>query len=224
MRNKAYLLGLLVDSISTEFMDMMGGLCSTLDVPDILWEGLDGQEAEVWILLPILKRWKHLKLSVYNFAGSKPVRVKLCWRLAKVVRTYTIVLEMSLEILPCEILSQIVQYLPVDSLLNGLALVSTQFYYLVQDELKRLKIDMEIDFDTYQTPQTQSLSKFNIGKLVLKNCANPYEFLSEVNSGWNELRFKNHDLFFLGARKKLLFGSAPVPKLWIEPQGTSFSP
>ena len=94
-----------------------------------------------------------------------------------------IVLEMSLETLPCEILSQIVQYLPVDSLLNGLALVSTQFYYLVQDELKRLKIDMEIDFDTYQTPQTQSLSKFNIGKLVLKNCANPYEFLSEVNSG-----------------------------------------
>ena len=59
MRNKAHLLGLLVDSISTEFMDMMGGLCSTLDVPDILWEGLDGQEAEVWILLPILKRWKH---------------------------------------------------------------------------------------------------------------------------------------------------------------------
>ena len=138
--------------------------------------------------------------------------MKLCWRLAKVVRTYTIVLEMSLEILPCEILSQIVQYLPVDSLLNGLALVSTQFYYLVQDELERLKIDMEIDFDTYQTPQTQSLSKFNIGKLVLKNCANPYEFLSEVSFVFF-ICFKNHDLFFLGARKKLLFGSAPVPKL-----------
>ena len=36
---------------------MIGGplLWSTLDVPDILWEGLDGQEAELWILLPILK-------------------------------------------------------------------------------------------------------------------------------------------------------------------------
>ena len=106
------------------------------------------------------------------------------------------ILEMSLETLPCEILSQIVQYLPVDSLLNGLALASTQFYYLVQDELERLKIDMEIDFDTYQTPQTQSLSNFNIGKLVLKNCANPYEFLSEVKWTSFFFCFKNHDLSF----------------------------
>ena len=68
------------------------------------------------------------------------------------------VVKMSLETLPSELLIEILQYLPLNTLLNGLALVSTQFYYLVQDELLRLKIDMEIDGDTYQTPSSASLS------------------------------------------------------------------
>ena len=88
---------------------------------------------------------------------------------------------MSLETLPSEILIEILQYLPLNTLLNGLALVSTQFYYVVQDELLRLKIDMEIDGDTYFTPSA-SLSKFNIRKLVLKNVLKPQELLKEVRN------------------------------------------
>ena len=89
---------------------------------------------------------------------------------------------MSLETLPSEILIEILQYLPLNTLLNGLALVSTQFYYVVQDELSRLKIDMEIDGDTYFTPSVSSLSKFNIRKLVLKNVLKPQELLKEVRN------------------------------------------
>ena len=92
------------------------------------------------------------------------------------------VVKMSLETLPSELLIEILQYLPLNTLLNGLALVSTQFYYLVQDELLRLKIDMEIDGDTYQTPPSASLSKFNIRKLVLKNVLKPQELLVEVEN------------------------------------------
>ena len=88
---------------------------------------------------------------------------------------------MSLETLPSEILIEILQYLPLNTLLNGLALVSTQFYYVVQDELLRLKIDMEIDGDTYFTPSA-SLSKFNIRKLVLKNVLKPQALLKEVRN------------------------------------------
>ena len=96
---------------------------------------------------------------------------------------------MSLETLPSEILIEILQYLPLNTLLNGLALVSTQFYYVVQDELLRLKIDMEIDGDTYFTPSASSLSKFNIRKLVLKNVLKPQELLKEVR---NVLELKTH--------------------------------
>ena len=96
------------------------------------------------------------------------------------------VVKMSLETLPSELLIEILQYLPLNTLLNGLALVSTQFYYLVQDELLRLKIDMEIDGDTYQTPSSASLSKFNIRKLVLKNVLKPQELLMQVE---NNLEF-----------------------------------
>ena len=85
---------------------------------------------------------------------------------------------MNLEKLPTEILIEIIAYLPLDTLINGLSLVSTQFYFLVQDELPKLKIDLEIDGEQNYDPL--SLAKFNFQTLTLRNFHNPQNILQQV--------------------------------------------
>ena len=85
---------------------------------------------------------------------------------------------MNLEKLPTEVLIEIISYLPLETLLNGLSLVSTQFYFLVEDELPRLKIDLVIDGELHY--HSLSLAKFNIRKLTLRNFPRLESVLNQV--------------------------------------------